>query len=627
MTMKFAPIVLVLTSLAFAIQRPNIPIANFEGADYGDWKATGEAFGSAPAHGTLSGQQSVSGFRGRGLVNTFLKGDGTVGTLTSPPFKIERKYINLLVGGGAHAGRTCVNLLIDGKVVRTATGAENERLEWTTWEVEELDGKSAVIQIVDNETGGWGHINVDEIAQSDKSQAFVIKTSPLYEETYRPQFHFTAQKGWLNDPNGLVFVEGEYHLFFQHNPKGTEWGNMTWGHAVSEDLLHWKQLPNALEPDKMGTMFSGSAVIDEKNTSGFGKTGEKPLVLIYTAAGGTSPESKGQPFTQCIAYSLDKGRTFKKYAGNPVLNHVAGENRDPKVVWHGPTRRWIMALYLTGSEFVLYSSPNLKQWTELQRITMPGCSECPDFFPMKTVGGGQKWVFTAANGKYLVGNFDGKKFTPESGPQQVEFGAQSYAVQTYSGIPARDGRVIQLAWMNGGSFPRMPFNQQMAFPSELTLRKTPDGLRLFKLPVREIEKLRGKPLSYKSTGLSPGFDATEGWRPGEAFEVEVEADMGNAIQVEVKIFGEPIAFSRSEGELRALGRTAPLFKGVKKLQLRVLLDKTSLEIFENDRRTALTSSFRPQWSELPIEVHAIGGKTGPMTITAYALASVWPTSR
>ncbi len=162
--------------------------------------------------------------------------------------------------------------------------------------------------------------------------------STLYHEALRPQFHFTPARNWMNDPNGLVYYRGEYHLFFQHNPFGRQWGNMTWGHAVSPDLVHWRQLPNAIEPDRLGTIYSGSAVVDRDNTTGFQQGREKPLVAIYTAAGGSSPQSQGQPYTQCLAYSTDRGRTWTKYAGNPVLPHVIGENRDPKVIWYPPER-------------------------------------------------------------------------------------------------------------------------------------------------------------------------------------------------------------------------------------------------------------------------------------------------
>lgn len=214
-----------------------------------------------------------------------------------------------------------------------------------------------------------------------------------YDEPLRPQFHFTAKSGWLNDPNGLAYFKGEYHLFFQHNPFGTQWGNMTWGHAVSKDLVHWRQLDNALSPDELGTMFSGSAVVAEFAQSdisiatgpGSDRSARSALVCFYTAAGGTNDASKGRPFTQCLAYSHD-GRTFSKYPGNPVIPHIEAENRDPKVIWHGPTKRWVMALYLNESRFALYGSADLVTWSRLSNIELPGASECPDLFPLALDG-------------------------------------------------------------------------------------------------------------------------------------------------------------------------------------------------------------------------------------------------
>jgi fructan beta-fructosidase len=203
--------------------------------------------------------------------------------------------------------------------------------------------------------------------------------APAYGERLRPQFHFTSRTNWLNDPNGLVFYKGEYHLFFQHNPSGINWGNMTWGHAVSTDLLHWRQLDDALKPDRLGTIFSGSAVVDWDNTAGFQSGNEKTLVAIFTSA--------GKPFTQSMAYSTDRGRSWRKYDKNPVLNHVAGENRDPKVIWHVPTKRWIMALYLDGEKYALFSSPDLKRWEKLCDLPEFGASECPDFFELQITGG------------------------------------------------------------------------------------------------------------------------------------------------------------------------------------------------------------------------------------------------
>ena len=240
----------------------------------------------------------------------------------------------------------------------------------------------------------------------------------LYHETDRPQFHFTAKQGWLNDPNGLVYYDGEYHLFFQFDPllRGAD-ASKAWGHAVSADLVHWRQLDPALLPDALGPIWSGSAVVDCDNTSGLGRPGKLPLVALYTAAGGKSSESEGHAFTQCLAYSLDRGRTWTKYDHNPVLPQVVAGNRDPRVVWYAPTRRWIMALYLDGDHFGLFASPDLKAWTPIQTLTLPGSGECPDFFEMPVEGTGKnsherRWIFSAANGQYQAGTFDGTTFAP-----------------------------------------------------------------------------------------------------------------------------------------------------------------------------------------------------------------------
>jgi sucrose-6-phosphate hydrolase SacC (GH32 family) len=653
---------LLVFAVAIAHAQDDILIADFEGKDYGDWKATGTAFGPGPAQGTLPNQMPVTGYLGHGLVNSFYGGDAATGTLTSPEFKIERRYINFLIGGGMHPGETCINLLVDGKMARTATGPNDrpggtERLDWQSWDVADLQGKTARIEIVDRATGGWGHINIDQITQSRTKAAEEIVTSPLYRETYRPQFHFSPAKGWTNDPNGLVYYAGEYHLFFQHNPFATEWGNMTWGHAVSKDLVHWRQLPNAIEPDALGTIFSGSAVVDRDNTTGFRSGKEKPLVAIYTAAGDTSPASKGQPFTQCIAYSNDRGRTWTKYIGNPVLKHIIGGNRDPKLVWHAPTHRWIMALYLDGNTYALFSSPNLKEWTKLQDIVMPDCSECPDFFEIpvedsehptsnkgkREKGKGKstpdtqpptpntehlntrKWIFTSASGRYLIGDFDGRKFTPEAGPLQVDYGANYYAVQTYSDIPPADGRRIQIAWMNGGSYPHMPFNQQMSFPCDMTLRHTPDGLRLYRRPVREISGLYASEHSFRDLTVHVDNNPLHGLT-GDLWDIEAEFELRDALEFGLHVRGQEIRYSVKDGTVTCLGRTAPLAPEGGRIRLRVLVDRTTLEVFGNDGRVSLSSCFLPRQQDKSLDVYAKNGTVKLISLKARELRSAWPTT-
>lgn len=617
-----AALVMLVPLRAWGAVDGDIVIANFDSTDFQGWTTTGSAFGAGPVGGTLERQMAVDGFSGR-YASSYHGTDTSEGTLTSPAFKIERDAITMLIGGGSHAGKTCVNLVVQGKVVRTATGSDSEHLAGYTWDTKELRAKMAQIQIVDRERGGWGHITVDEIVQTDHPKVPVIATGPVYQETYRPQFHFTAEKNWINDPNGCVFFDGEYHLFFQHNPSGIRWGNMTWGHAVSPDLLHWTQLPHALLPDELGTMFSGSAVVDRDNTSGFGKGGKPALIAMYTAAGGTNDASKGKGFSQCIAFSNDRGRTWTKYAGNPVIPHIVGENRDPKLVWHEGTKRWVVAIYLDGDRFGLFSSPDFKEWTKLQEISIPGCSECPDFFPMPVDGdsGKQKWVLTAADAGYLVGDFDGKTFASDGVTKRLEAGRNYYAVQTFSGVP--DGRRIQIGWMRDGSYPQMPFNGQMSFPATLELKSTADGPRLMRNPIREIEALHGRAWEWTDLKLEPGVKELAEVK-GDLFHVRAVFRPGEAKVVGMMIRGQRIAYDVGSGELSALGNTKVQLKDGR-LALEILVDRTTIETFVNGGERAMSSCFLPgDYEKPPLALFSEGGGAAIESLSVWTLKSTWP---
>ncbi len=269
----------------------------------------------------------------------------------------------------------------------------------------------------------------------------------LYREPRRPQFHFTSRRGWLNDPNGLVYTNGEWHLFYQHNPFGVRWGNMHWGHAVSNDLLHWRELGIAIYPQQFKDWaYSGCAVMDHANTSGFGTPDNPPMVVLYTSTG------RGE----CLAYSLDHGRTLTEFAGNPVLTH-AEDGRDPKLLWHAPTRQWVMAVYdildrvpgVRGNgrrTIAFHTSPDLKTWTYRSRIE--GYHECPDLFELPVEGGsaGQtRWVLYGADAEYQTGDFDGATFTPD-GPKRKVWHGRFYAAQSFDNAP--DGRRVQIGWAN-----------------------------------------------------------------------------------------------------------------------------------------------------------------------------------
>ena len=445
----------------------------------------------------------------------------------------------------------------------------------------------------------------------------------LYNETYRPQFHFSPKKNWTNDPNGLVFYGGEYHLFFQHNPFGVNWGNMHWGHAVSKDLVHWKELPVALAPDEHGTCFSGSAVVDRNNTAGFQTGAEKALIAIYTGA--PVPEvERGPRFTQCIAYSTDRGRTWTKYDKNPVLPHLVGQNRDPKVIWYDPGKKWIMALYEDGNDYALFSSLNLKEWTHLSDIHMPGCSECPDFFelPVDDNPVNTRWVFVGGNGNYMLGRFDGTAFTPETEALRSDWGASFYATQTYSDIAKEDGRRIQIAWMNGGKYPGMPFNQQMTFPCVLTLRTFPEGIRMCRMPVEEIALLRDQEHLWQDVSLQPGNDLLSGLS-GELFEIRAEFESGNAAEFGINVRGTSINYSAKENKLTCLERQADLQPVANRIRLCILVDRTSIEVFGNDGKVSMSSCFLPRAEDMNLAIDSSGGCAKIIKLEVYSLRSAW----
>jgi fructan beta-fructosidase len=702
---------LIAASPLRAADRDDILIADFEGDDYGTWKSTGTAFGNRPARGTLAGQMPVSGFLGKGLVNSFLGGDDALGRLTSPEFQIERRNINFLIGGGKHPGQTCINLIVDGKVARTASGPNgvpggSERLDWDGWDVAELEGKSATIEIVDDLQGGWGHINIDQIVQSDRAKRYApanrelvvaerylhipVKTGgskvrmkiyragktldkesllrefeveladgqadfqtfcdleqwhgtrvtvevdrlpygskaldglhfassvpsarELYNERDRPQLHFSSRRGWLNDPNGLVYAGGQWHLFYQHNPYGWAWGNMHWGHATSSDLFHWKELPIALYPPRYDDMaFSGSAVVDLKNTSGWKKGDGDLLVAAFTST------ARGE----CIVYSNDAGKTWTEFEGNPVVKHAG---RDPKLIWHEPSQAWVMAVYdeFENKQWIAFhTSKDFKTWQFQSRIE--GFFECPDLFEMPVLERGDaarqtsKWVIYAADGKYRLGQFDGKKFIPETDKLQLWHG-NFYAAQTYSDAP--ENRRVQIGWGNGIEFKGMPFNQQMVLPVELTLRTTIDGPRLFAEPVRELAGLENQPHRLNNVKLVENENPLAALQ-GELLRITAEIEPGQAEYVGFSVRGVGVRYDVQKQQITCRHVTAPLplVGGVVKLE--IIVDRGSIEVFGNGGRVALSVGgvLAPEERSIKTEVQGTGAKLRNLKITE--LKSAW----
>ncbi|MEI8041676.1 MAG: family 43 glycosylhydrolase [Verrucomicrobiota bacterium] len=539
-------------------------------------------------------------------------------------FKIEKRYLNIPIKQGAPNRR--VTIMVDGQAdLRHGNGMLKNGMSladgapdwWAFMDVSAWRGKSVTLQ-VDN-------LPVDSTGLSSLEQSDSIKGAEnLYREPLRGQFHFSSRRGWNNDPNGLVFFNGGYHLFYQHNPYGWGWGNMHWGHAVSRDMIHWEELGDVLSPDEMGPMFSGSAVVDWNNTSGLGKDGKPPLILIYTAA--------GNPTVQCIAYSAD-GRIFTKFSGNPVLKEITGGNRDPKVMWHEPTKRWVMVLYvgLPGKKHTVhyFTSPNMRDWT-LASITEGGIEkdkflhECPDFFelPVDADLANKKWVLTAADSTYSIGTFDGTKFTPEQTKLPGHLGKGFYAAQTFSDIPAKDGRRIQIGWFQSPT-PGMPFNQSMTMPIELKLLTTPDGPRLTMNPVKEMETLRAKTHNLGAMTLKPDSADPLAGIKSELVELRTEFEPGEASEVTFKVRGATIAYDTKKQELVVNDHRAPAPFRNGRQRLTIFCDRTGLEIFASDGLTYVPMPFLPKADDLSVGAHVKGGSARFTSLEVYKLDSIW----
>ncbi len=705
--MKTLPLILALGLATVArAAAPDLLIADFEGKDYGDWKVEGTAFGSGPAHGRIGGQMIVEGFQGKGLVNSFYGGDKSTGKLTSPEFKVERKFIKFLIGGGGWENKTCMNLLIGGKRVLSITGPNtqpggSEALEPAGWSVDAFLGQSARLEIVDDAKGGWGHINVDQIEQSDlpapvsaqpvtleraltldkkyvlfpvtngskkgkkqiasvlvggevvrkfdiemgeqpdwfahldvsawhgkaavvrvekisaDSKALALVTTSdklwqadeIYREPLRGQLHFSPRRGWNNDPNGMVFADGLYHLYFQHNPYGWPWGNMHWGHATSADMLHWTEQPEALYPLQYGDwVFSGSAIVDKDNTSGWKKGTNALIVAAYTSTG------RGE----CIVYSNDRGQTFTEFEGNPVVKH---HGRDPRLLWHAPSQQWVMAVYTEVEKvraIAFHTSPDLKTWTYQSRIE--GFFECPDIFPL-TLGAKTYWILTAASSEYMLGQFDGKKFSPETAKLKGHQGKGYYAAQTFSHEP--QGRIIQIGWLQTATR-GMPFNQSMSLPHELKLLATPDGPRLTWTPVKELATLRAKSHRFGPLTLAPGAANPLAGVKGELLEIRAAFAPGTATEIAFTVRGLKISYDCAKQELSCGDRRAPAPLRDGKQRLIIVVDRTAFEVNASDGLTYMPLATAPAADDLMLSLGTTGGSATFDAVEVHELRSIWP---
>jgi fructan beta-fructosidase len=560
--------------------------------------------------------------------------------------QVAHRYANLPVFTGAPLRR--MRVLLNGVIVREfyIELADAEPQWWAILDLAPFHGHQLVFE-------------VDELPENSAALESIVQADDikgaenLYHERARPQFHFSARRGWINDPNGLVFHAGEYHLFYQHNPYGWNWGNMHWGHAVSADLVHWKELPEALYPDGHGVMFSGSAVVDERNTSGFQIGNEKAMVAIFTAAPVGDqrklPHFKGS-CTQGLAFSNDRGRTWTKYSGNPVLPAINQGTRDPNVVWFEPQKKWVMALYLEkgGSSdfsdggYALFHSKDLKKWDKLCDVTLRGDGECPNFFeiPVQGRAGETRWIFCGARGLYMIGAFDGNLFSPESesDPHNLHQGNCFYSPQMFNHIPASDGRRILIpwgpaknAWSGTGAkgtqdtpvYQGVPFNQMLGLPVELTLRSTEAGLQLFAQPVRELQSLRVASRVIKPQALHPDGENPLSGVQGELLDITAQLAVGDAEEIGFDVRGVRLSYDVQRQELSCLDKKAPLQTQDGKFRLRLLVDRTSVDIFGNDGRLYMPMSVLISADNRSLQVGVQGGSAHIEAMEVFELKSAW----
>lgn len=452
----------------------------------------------------------------------------------------------------------------------------------------------------------------------------------------RPVFHFTPPVNWLNDPNGLAYYDGEYHLFYQYHPYNMVWGPMHWGHAVSRDLIHWEHLPIALYPDEHGMIFSGSAVINWKDTAGFGS---EAMVAIFTY-------NKDHVETQNLAYSTDRGRTWTKYAGNPVIPtpDPVSDCRDPKVFWHED--HWVLLL-AAKDKVLFFISPDLKQWQPSGTFgggygSTDGVWETPDLFQLPVNGSDPYWGLTVGVGngsyaggsgtQYFVGDFDGKTFTsmnPKETVLWMDYGADFYAPQSWNNEPK--GRRIIVGWMSNWQYaretPAETWRGLFTLPRELNLVNTRNGLRLAQRPIYELEGLRGERHHWLNETLSPGINLLEGIT-GDGFEIQADLEInpqatmvgfrlrtgeGEQTMVSFDVQRQQLILNRQRSgkidfhEHFAAMHSVKVHLNNDVLRLHVFVDRSSIEVFADDGCTVISDLIFPSASSQGLELFVAGG--------------------
>ena len=513
-----------------------------------------------------------------------------------------------------------------------------EQADWYAFfNIADYQGKKARVEVTLATEAGFALVR-----QSDK----IPGEENFYKEAHRPQFHYSQKVGWNNDPNGMVYHNGTWHLFYQHNPVGLLGTSIGWGHATSKDLIHWEEQPDKLFPRTMATgfCFSGSIAVDKENTAGWGKD---TLVAFFTDTARS----------ECIAYSTNGGKSFTYYDKNPVLKHVG---RDPYVFWYKYSAKdtplndearklgghWAMGVFEFDVERnkekigAFYASTNMKDWTKQGRIT--GIRECPNLMELPVDGdkGNTKWILFGADALYQVGSFNGRAFTPEhEGKYKVHAGAY-YASQVFNNAP--DGRKIQIGWVVKVPAPG-PYTQNFSFPCELTLRKTTEGIRMFANPIKEIETLRAKTNKAEPQKLAAGQPLNLPVA-SDLLDISLTVEVGSAEAIELKVPGVIISYDTKAKWLRCSNMTPAGVKGTSKthagplspvdgpstligagkIKIRVLLDRSLMDVVCNDGEIYVTTSGPGTKMDVDkISVTATGGDAKLVEFVAHELKSIW----
>ncbi|MBL9165589.1 MAG: glycoside hydrolase family 32 protein [Planctomycetaceae bacterium] len=642
------------------------PNSDFEAGTLAGWTRSGDAFQFQPTSGdnpSARGRESsahegeywVGGFENHPNHDGQPGGaytDDAIGELVSPEFTIRKSFISFLIGGGNHPGQTGVKLRCDRQELDLATGADSETMSPSSHNVSKFLGKQVQLVIYDNVRGGWGHINVDSFRAADRplpgsmGEFALVAGIPAssgdvcrYNEPRRPQFHFTADKNWLNDPNGMVFDGQKYHLFFQHNPLAPVWGNMTWGHATSPDMVHWTQQDHALVPYRVdrqaGTIFSGTAVVDHHNSLGVQQGNQKTLCAFFTFA--VRPK-----FYQAMAYSTDGGATWKYWNdGRPVVPNQGFDDgeRDPKVFWHEPSGRWVMVLWVRQNpgKVRFFTSKNLADWDHASDFDRDWAFECMDlvFLPVDGDKNNMKAVIYDASFDYEVGTFDGRAFHAESGPHRAG-GGNFYAAQSFNSMP--DDRVVQIGWMRGGPNSAekygVTFNQQMSFPYELSLQRIGGNLKLCAQPIAEIKSLVDDTLVLQDAKIRDGESLLVGQEPFDLVDVEIEFAPGTAERLFFQLSGASLHYEASTHRLLQRGVDEQgndvevvVFDHLEPrhglVKLRFLVDRLSVESFAFDGERFFAAYVAPHQADLAPKISALGGEAEVRKLEIHRLKSAW----